>query len=72
MRCPRKEFDTFGKRSAGAGPQPVASPDEKTVSCNITCRDEVKNHKFSIEPGAGYKFSINQCESHIKSGLETI
>ena len=53
-------------------PQPVAFPDKKAVGSNITCRDEVKNHKFSIEPGAGYKFSINQCESHIKSGLETI
>jgi hypothetical protein len=72
MRCPGKELDTFGKRSAGAGPQPVASPDKKTVGCNITCRDEVKNHKFSIEPGASYKFSINQCESHVKSGLDTI
>jgi len=43
MRCPKKELDTFGKRSVGADPQPVASPEEKTLACNITCRDEVKN-----------------------------
>jgi hypothetical protein len=33
---------------------------------------ERKNHKFSVDPGARYKFSINQCESHVRSGLDTI
>ena len=38
------------------------SPDEWAIGCNITCRDDCEGHKFSI----------NQCESHGKSDLDTI
>jgi hypothetical protein len=38
------------------------SPDEKAIGCNITCRDDCED----------YKFSINQCESHGKSDVYTI
>ena len=45
-----------------ADAQPVVSQDEETVGCDITCRDEGEYHKFSI----------NQCESHAKSDLDTL
>ena len=38
------------------------SPDKKTVGCNSTCMDEYESHRFSI----------NQCESHVKSDLDMI
>jgi hypothetical protein len=44
----------------------------EAVGCNITCRDEGKTHRFRIDPGERYKFRINQCESHVRSGLDTI
>ena len=62
MRCPEEVLDTIRKRASGADGQPVVSPDEKAIGCNITCRDDCED----------YKFSINQCESHGKSDLDTI
>jgi len=62
MRCPGKELDTCGKRISGTDAQLVVSPDKKTVGCNLTCMDEYESHKFSV----------NQCESHVKSDLDTI
>ena len=62
MRCPEEVLDTIGKRASGADAQPVVSPDEKAIGCNITCRDDCED----------YKFSTNQCESHGKSDLDTI
>ena len=50
------------EKSVRADAQPVVSPDEKAIGCNITCRDDCED----------YKFSINQCESHGKSDLDTI
>jgi hypothetical protein len=52
----------WAQRASGADAQPVVSPDEKAIGCNITCRDDCGE----------YKFSINQCESHVKSDLDTI
>ena len=34
--------------------------------------DEGKNHKFGTNRGERYKFSIDKCESHVRSGLDTI
>ena len=34
--------------------------------------DEGKNRKFSTNAGERYMFSINQSESHVSSGLDTI
>jgi hypothetical protein len=34
--------------------------------------DEKKIHEFGTNRGECYKFSINHCESHVKSGLDTI
>jgi len=62
MRCPEKELDTCGKRSSGADAQLVEFPDKKVVGCNSTCMDEYESHRFSV----------NQCESHVKSDLDTI
>jgi hypothetical protein len=62
MRCPEEVLDTIGKRASEADAQPVVSPDEKAIGCNITCRDDCEN----------YKFSINQCERHGKSDPDTI
>jgi hypothetical protein len=62
MWCPEEVLGTIGKRASGADAKPVLSPDEKAIGCNITCRDECED----------YKFSINQCESHGKSDLDTI
>jgi len=62
MRCPEEELDTFGKRTSGADAQPVVSPDKKTVGCNLTCMNAYESHRFSL----------NQCESHVKSDLDTI
>jgi len=58
----RKDTGQIGKRASGADAQPIVSPDEKAIGCNITCRDDYKE----------YKFNINQCESHVKSDLDTI
>jgi hypothetical protein len=38
------------------------SQDEKAIGCNITCRDDRED----------YKFSASQCESHGKSDLDII
>ena len=62
MRCPEEELDTIGKRASGDDAQPIVSPDEKATGCKITSRDDYER----------YKFSINQCESHVKSGLDKI
>jgi hypothetical protein len=62
MRCSGQKLDTFGRRESETDAQPVASPDEKTVGCNLTCMDA----------GEGPRFSINQCESHVKSDLATV
>lgn len=59
MRCPEKELDTCGKR---ANVQLVVSPDKKTVDCSLTCMDEYES----------YRFSVNQCVSHVKSDLDMI
>ena len=61
MRCPEEELGTFVKRTLEADAQPVVSP-EKTVGCNLTCMNENESHRFST----------NQCESHVKSDLDTI
>jgi hypothetical protein len=42
--------------------QPVDSPDQKALGCTLNFRDDYEK----------YKFSINQCESHVKSDLDTI
>ena len=55
-------LDTIGKRASGADAQPIVSRDEKAIVCKITYRDDYEK----------YKFSINQCESHVKSDLDTI
>ena len=62
MRCPKEKLDTIGKRTSGAGVQPIVSPDEETIGCKLICRDDYER----------YKLSINQCESHVKSGLDKI
>jgi hypothetical protein len=62
MQCPEKELDTCGKRTSGADVQLVGSPDKRVVGCNLTCMDEYESHRFSV----------NQCESHMKSDLDTI
>ena len=62
MRCPEEALHAIGKRASGADAQPVVSPDEEAIGCNLTCRDDCEDHKFSI----------NQCESHGKSDLDTI
>ena len=38
------------------------SPDKKIVGCNVTSIDEYET----------YRFNVNQCESHVKSDLDTI
>ena len=62
MRCLEKGLDTCGKRTSGTDAQLVVSLDEKIVGCNLTCMEECKSHKFRV----------NQCESHVKSDLDTI
>ena len=62
MRCPEEALDTIGKRKYGAGEQPVVSSDKETLGCNLNFRDDYEK----------YKFSINQCESHVKSDLDTM
>ena len=62
MQCPREKLDTIGKRTSGADEQSIVSPDEEALGCKLICRDDYE----------GYKFSINQCESHLKSDLDTI
>ena len=60
MPCPREKLDTIGKRTSGAGEQPIVSPDKEAFDCKFICRDDYER----------YKFSINQCESHVKSDLD--
>jgi hypothetical protein len=62
MWSPEKELDTVGKRTSGADAQPVAFPDTEAIGFKLFCMDGYGSHKFSI----------NQCESHIKSDLDTI
>jgi len=62
MQCPEEELDTVGKRKFGAGVQPVDSPGQEILGCDLNCRDDYEK----------YKFSINKCESHVKSDLDTI
>ena len=62
MPCPREKLDTIGKRRFGAGEHPVVSPDQEALGCELNCRDD-----YEI-----YKFSINQCKSHVQSDLDTI
>jgi hypothetical protein len=62
MRCPEEELDTIEKRASEADAQPIVSPDEKAICCKLTCRDDYER----------YKFSINHCESHVKSDIDTI
>jgi hypothetical protein len=62
MQCPREKLDTIGKRTSGAGSQPIVSPDEDALGCKLISRDDYER----------YKYSINQCESHVKSDLDTI
>jgi len=62
MRCPEKELDTCEKRRSGSDEQLVGSPDNKVVGCNLTCMGEYESPSFSV----------NQCESHVKSDLDTI
>ena len=62
MPCPKEKLDTIGKRTSGADEQSIVSPDEEALGCKLICRDDYE----------GYKFSINQCESHLKSDLDTI
>jgi hypothetical protein len=53
MRCPEEVLDAIGKQASGADAQPVVSPDEVAIGCNITCSDDCEGHKFST----------NKCES---------
>jgi hypothetical protein len=62
MQCPEEEMDTVGKRMRGSDDQPVDSPCPETLGCDVNCGDNYEN----------YMFSINQCESHIKSDLDWI
>ena len=62
MQCPQKELDAVGKQASGANVQPFALQDKETKFCHISSLD---GHK-------GHKFNINQCESHIKSDLDTV
>ena len=61
-QCPEEELETFGKRKFGIGVQPVDSPEQEILCCALNCRnDRVK-----------YKFSINKCDRHVESKLDTI
>jgi hypothetical protein len=63
-----REMHAVSRRGTGhdretevrAGEQPVVSSDKETLGCNLNCRDDYEK----------YKFSINQCESHVKSDLD--
>jgi len=62
MRNPENELETFGKRTSGTVEQVDVSPIEKIVICNLTCMEGYVSHNFSV----------NQCESHVNSDLDTI
>jgi hypothetical protein len=62
MRYSGQKLNMFGKRESETDAQPIASPEEKTAGCNLTCKDA----------GEGPRFSINQWESHMKSDLATV
>jgi hypothetical protein len=70
MRCPGEELDTRGELASGIDQQPFAFPNKETVGSNNICMEE-KNHQFGTNRGERYKCSINQCESHVRSGLDT-
>jgi len=48
MWCPEEVLSTVVKRASGADEQPVVSADEKANGCNITCRCDCEDYKFSI------------------------
>ena len=62
MRCPENELDTCGKRWSGSDGQLVGSPDGKVVGCSLTCMGQYESRNFRV----------NQCESHVKSDLDTV
>jgi len=62
MRCPENELDTCGKRWSGSDGQLVGSPDSKVVGCSLTCMGQYESRNFRV----------NQCESHVKSDLDTV
>jgi len=62
MQCPQKELDTVGKQTSGADVQPVTLRDTETIGCCLSCWDGYNGHKFGI----------SQCESHVKSELDTV
>ena len=62
MKYPEEELDSFGKRMHGIDEQPDDYSHQETICCDLNCRD---NH-------GKYKFSMNYCENHRKSDLDSI
>jgi len=62
MQYPEEKMDRFGKRLQGIGEQPDGSSDQEILGCEFNRRDNYEK----------YKFSVNHCENHMKSDLDTI
>ena len=62
MQCPEEELDTIGKQKPGTDEQPDDSPSQEKLGCDLNCRDNYEN----------YKLRFNQCESQMKSDLDTV
>ena len=62
MQSPEEELDIVGKRIHGTDEQPFDAPHQETLGCDLNRRDNYEK----------YKFSINYCENHMKSDLDTI
>jgi hypothetical protein len=59
---PEEKLDSFGKRMQGIGEQPDGSSHQEILVCELNRRDNYEK----------YKFSVNHCENHMKSDLDTI
>ena len=58
----RRETGSLRKRLQGIGEQPDGSSHQEILGCELNRRDNYEK----------YKFSVNHCENHMKSDLDTI
>ena len=62
MQYPEEKLDRCGKRLQGIGEQPDGSSHQEILGCELNRSDNYEK----------YKFSVNHCENHMKSDLDTI
>jgi len=62
MQYPEEKLDCCGKRLQGIAEQPDGSSHQEILGCELNSRDNYEK----------YKFSVNHCENHMKSDLDTI